>query len=116
MEHHLLFAGLVCSSQSLPAVIRFQWDGSSYAAAGVSRQRPGCVAPSDGHSAVKATFTLSEKYGGCPYCAADSFVRCGRCHELSCYDSSWEVFRCPRCGNSGAVTGAIDSLSGLGDS
>ncbi|MGN9841285.1 hypothetical protein ACTMTI_24465 [Nonomuraea sp. H19] len=116
LEYHPLFVGLVCSSQRLPAVIRFQWNGSSYAAIGTSRQRPGCVVPSDGGGAIEAAFSCSAGYTGCPYCGADNFVRCGRCHGLNCHDNSWTAFHCPRCENSGTTSGTIDSLSGLGKS
>jgi hypothetical protein len=111
-----LFVSLVCSSHGQPAVIRFRFDGSVYEAVGASRQRPGSVLPSDGRGAVHGSFTIASGYAGCPHCGADDFVRCGHCHELGCWDSTWEVFHCPRCGRSGPVEGTIDGLSGLGTS
>jgi hypothetical protein len=111
-----MFVSMVCSSTSRPAVIRFRWSGQAYEALGASKQRPGSVIPSDDNGPIRGEFGLGPHYRGCPYCGADNFVHCGRCKELSCYDSSWEVFHCPRCGNSGRVTGTIDSLSGLGNS
>jgi hypothetical protein len=111
-----LFVSMVCSSARLPAVVRFRWDGESYEAIAGSKQRPGSVIPPNGNGAINGSFGLGEAYPGCVYCGADNFVRCGRCRELSCYDGSWEVFNCPRCGNSGRVNGTIDSLSGLGNS
>ncbi len=47
----------------------------------------------------------------CPYCGNKDFVRCGKCHALTCYDDSG-VFTCAFCGHSGRVTGVIDSLEG----
>lgn len=116
MEQSQLFVSLICSRDRLPAVMRFLWNGSSYEAVGASRQRPGSVIPAAGRGQVQAEFTDSVDYTGCPYCGADNFVRCGRCHELSCHDDTWQMFHCPRCGNSGPVMGTIDGLSGLGTS
>jgi predicted RNA-binding Zn-ribbon protein involved in translation (DUF1610 family) len=116
MDHEPMFASMVCSSNRQPAVIRFRWTGEAYQALGASKQRPGSVIPSSGNGAARGAFNVSPEYAGCPHCGADNFVRCGRCRELSCYDTSWEIFHCPRCGNSGRITGTIDSVSGLGSS
>jgi hypothetical protein len=116
MDFGQMFAGMVCSSKGQPAVIRFRWNGDAYGALGASKQRPGSVIPANGNGPVRAAFNVTPDYTGCPHCGADNFVRCGRCQELSCYDTSWEIFHCPRCGNSGQVTGTIDSVSGLGSS
>lgn len=47
----------------------------------------------------------------CPYCGNYDFVRCGRCHKLTCYSGSGK-FVCDHCGNTGDVNGTIDSLEG----
>lgn len=110
-----MFVSMVCSTHRQPTVIRFKWYGDSYIALGASKQRPGCVIPpGDGVGAVRAAFGTTPEYPGCPYCGSDGFVRCGRCCELSCHDDTWEIFHCPRCGNSGRITGTIDSLSEMG--
>jgi hypothetical protein len=114
MNQEVMFVSMVCSSQRLPTVLRFRWDGGMYAAVGASKQRPGSVIPPGDGGAVRGGFGTTPDYPGCPYCGADGFVHCGRCKELSCYDDSWEIFTCPRCGNSGRITGTIDSVSGLG--
>jgi hypothetical protein len=117
MGNDTIFAGMVCSSHHQPAVIRFRWSGTAYEALGASKQRPGSVIPPEGgNGAVRGAFGVTEEYAGCPYCRANNFVRCGQCEELSCYDTSWEVFHCPRCNNSGRITGTIDTVSGLGTS
>ena len=112
-----MFAGMLCSSHRQPAVIRFRWNGAAYDAVGASKQRPGSVIPAEsGNGAVSGSFGVAEEYSGCPYCRANNFVRCGRCKELSCYDTSWETFHCAHCGNAGRVTGTIETVSGLGAS
>lgn len=111
-----MFVSMVCSSHRQPTVLRFRRDGDSYLALGASKQRPGSVIPPGDGGATQGAFATTPGYPGCPYCGADGFVRCGRCRELSCHDDTWEVFRCPRCGNSGPVSGHIDSVSGLGTS
>lgn len=47
----------------------------------------------------------------CPYCGNNSFVRCGKCKKLTCYDDSG-VFTCVSCGSSGKVSGVISNLEG----
>ncbi len=47
----------------------------------------------------------------CPYCGNDSFVECGVCKKLTCYNGH-ELFECASCGNKGPVSGTIDSLKG----
>ncbi len=49
----------------------------------------------------------------CPYCGNVDFVQCGGCSKLTCYSGSG-LFHCDHCGNSGEVTGTIDSLEGRG--
>ena len=110
-----MFVSMVCSTHRQPTVLRFSWDGGTWIAVGASKQRPGSVIPpGDGDGAVQGAFGTTSAYPGCPYCGSDGFVRCGQCRELSCHDDSWEIFNCPRCGNSGRITGLIDSVSGLG--
>lgn len=45
----------------------------------------------------------------CPYCGSTSFVRCGACKKLTCYDESGH-FDCAYCPNSGSVTGHIEKI------
>lgn len=114
MDQEAIFVSMVCSTQRQPTVLRFQRVGSDYAAVGASKQRPGSVIPAGDGGAIRGGFGTMPGYPGCPYCGSDGFVRCGRCEELSCHDDTWEIFNCPRCGNSGPITGTIDNVSGLG--
>jgi hypothetical protein len=117
MDQEAIFVSMVCSTQRQPTVLRFHRSGATYVAIGASKQRPGSVIPKgDGGGTSNGSFTTTPAYPGCPYCRADGFVRCGRCQELSCHDDTWEIFNCPRCGNSGPVTGFIESVSGMGTS
>ena len=45
----------------------------------------------------------------CPVCGNKDIVRCGKCHRISCYDGKG-TFRCAFCGNSGKVSGTIQSV------
>lgn len=45
----------------------------------------------------------------CPYCQSKSFVKCGVCGNLTCYDESGH-FDCVHCSNSGTVSGYIDKV------
>lgn len=47
----------------------------------------------------------------CPYCGNENFVKCGACEKLTCYSGDGE-FECVSCGNTGKVTGTINSLEG----
>jgi hypothetical protein len=114
MNRPTLFISLVCCHTRNPGVGRFVWTGSYYSLVGASRQRPGSVVPDEGQEQIEAEFTTAPDYQGCPGCGAGGFVRCGRCLRLACWEDSWEIFHCPRCGNSGPVTGTIDRLSDLG--
>ncbi|WP_329107995.1 hypothetical protein OG792_05650 [Micromonospora sp. NBC_01699] len=113
MSDALLFVNMLCSRSSQPSVIRFVRQEQGYVAVGASRQRPGSVIPGE-DGTTHASFGVAEGYTGCPHCGAASFVRCGRCRKLGCWDESWEAFHCRRCGNSGPVDGVIDSLPGPG--
>ena len=66
--------------------------------------------PSGEPAAVTGAFGLSAEYRGCPACRADSFARCHSCNEISCGQSSDPRFRCGFCGETGPVSGFIDSL------
>ena len=48
----------------------------------------------------------------CPYCGNKNFVRCGKCREWTCSPNGATYFRCMICGNSGNISGQIDSASG----
>jgi hypothetical protein len=62
---------------------------------------------------VSGSFGIAAGYEGCPGCGSDSYVRCGPCAQLGCWRSSEPVFTCGNCGNSGPVSGRIESLGAL---
>lgn len=114
MNETVLFIGLSCCHTRMPGVGRFVWNGTAYALVAVSRQRPGSTPPVEPRGQIQAAFVTTPDYPGCPGCGARSFVRCGRCQRLGCWEDSWAIFHCPTCGNSGPVSGVIDRLSDLG--
>lgn len=51
----------------------------------------------------------------CPHCGNTDFVRCGRCHKLTCNPDGANSFTCAHCGNTGKITGTIsvDDMKGM---
>lgn len=45
----------------------------------------------------------------CPICGNRGIVHCNTCHHITCYDGKGE-FTCTYCGNSGQVSGTIQSV------
>lgn len=45
----------------------------------------------------------------CPVCGNKDIVRCGKCKRITCYDGKG-TFTCAYCGNSGKVSGTMDSI------
>ena len=52
---------------------------------------------------------FTEKTYHCPICGNKDIVRCGKCHNITCYDGSGS-FKCAHCGNSGKVSGTIQQI------
>jgi predicted RNA-binding Zn-ribbon protein involved in translation (DUF1610 family) len=109
-----LLVNILCSHNGAPSVGRFVWNGRTYELVGASRQRPGSVLPDEGGKRAKGSFDVSPNYRGCPNCGANNFVQCAQCRTLGCWDESWPVFTCAKCGNRGPVEGTIDRIAGLG--
>jgi hypothetical protein len=110
----VLLVSLYCSSTGHPQVGKFTLEGADWALVGVSRQRPGVAPPREGGRELGGSFCLSSSYRGCPSCHASSFMQCGRCSRLVCWDPTWERYSCPHCKNSGRVSGTIEKISTLG--
>lgn len=51
----------------------------------------------------------TEKTYHCPICGNKNIVRCGKCHNITCYDGSG-TFKCAHCGNRGKVSGSIQQI------
>ncbi|HVY09529.1 MAG TPA: hypothetical protein VHB18_05230 [Mycobacteriales bacterium] len=62
---------------------------------------------------VVGDFGVYYRYPGCKGCGADSWVRCGRCERLSCWDTAAPAHTCPWCGNRGIVSGLVRSLTAV---
>jgi predicted RNA-binding Zn-ribbon protein involved in translation (DUF1610 family) len=107
----VLLVSLNCSNSGHPQVGRFTWDGTSWVLVGVSRQRPGACPQGEAGQEHHGSFAIASGYAGCPSCGASRLVQCGRCARLTCWDPSWEIYRCPHCGNSGQVDRTIDAIS-----
>jgi hypothetical protein len=56
-------------------------------------------------------FYVDSKYPGCPYCGGKRYFRCGSCGHLVCWDDLTDPIQCSWCGNTGSVSGTIQSLS-----
>ena len=51
----------------------------------------------------------------CPVCGNKNIVRCGKCRRITCYDGKGH-FTCAYCGNSGKVSGTMDSIEAYDNS
>lgn len=69
----------------------------------------------DDSDEVSGKIVITSSYPGCPHCGAVSFIRCGVCHKVSCWDSETKSFVCPHCGNTCnevVETSELESMSG----
>ncbi len=48
---------------------------------------------------IEGELILSTEYPGCPYCNNSSFIKCGICENITCYDNSNTITECASCGN-----------------
>jgi len=51
---------------------------------------------------VHGAIVYDNDYNGCPYCGANAFYICNRCHKIICYHGQ-EMVTCPNCGSSSRV-------------
>ena len=51
----------------------------------------------------------------CSICGNKDIVRCGKCRRITCYDGKGH-FTCAYCGNSGKVSGTMDSIGAYDNS
>jgi hypothetical protein len=67
-------------------------------------------------TSVNGNIIIDNEYPGCPYCDSKSFIQCGNCHKISCWDYETAFFKCPVCGNSGEVYSAesFENIKGGG--
>jgi predicted RNA-binding Zn-ribbon protein involved in translation (DUF1610 family) len=48
----------------------------------------------------------------CPWCGNTEIVKCGNCHEITCWEDNNLNFHCIRCGISDTISGHITSVKG----
>ncbi len=64
---------------------------------------------------VNGNLYCTEEYPGCPYCGSLSFVQCGNCQKISCWNGETEL-TCPWCGDAmGNIVAATDKFDIDGD-
>ena len=61
---------------------------------------------------IDAPLRFDDPYNGCPHCRSNSFVQCGACRHLTCYQDGEQTWACkwPPCRNSGAPQGQISNF------
>ena len=52
------------------------------------------------------------QFRGCPYCGNRSFLKCGTCEILHCYDGESDGFTCPTDKCFHKLSGGLSSLNG----
>ena len=98
-----------CSQDRRARTAVFTRAGSEWQLSSVGADSPRASQP--GSLPVAGRFGISPGYSGCPRCGNNSYVRCGNCGELSCWNSSSPRFSCGNCANRGEVSGSIESLN-----
>ncbi|GAA1027131.1 hypothetical protein GCM10009557_07290 [Virgisporangium ochraceum] len=70
-----------------------------------------------GDTVVRSSLLLADGFPGCPHCEAASFVQCGTCQRLTCWDGAVRVWHCrwTPCRGSGVPGGAIERFGRHGD-
>lgn len=68
-----------------------------------------------GRAEITGRFDFAPEYPGCPHCGDASFVRCGGCGEIACWDSLRRAVTCPWCGATTRIEGTVDRLGTAGD-
>lgn len=92
--------------QREPRVWVFDW---AFAIKAGTAQREGYD-----QTTIEGRFEIGEHYPGCPHCGAPSIFRCG-CGRVNCWDGHRREVTCAWCGQTGTLSGAIESLTGTGD-
>lgn len=91
----------------------FAYDGVWVLTYGL-KDMPSDTSSSSGSSGISKIDLSNSRIGPqykCPYCGNMEFVLCGKCKKLTCYSGSGR-FACDHCGNTGEVSGIIESLEG----
>ena len=67
-----------------------------------------------GETKIMGSPDLSPDYPGCPYCGSAGFFLC-ECGHLNCWDGKKQLVKCAWCGNSGTLSGGIESITATGN-
>jgi hypothetical protein len=99
-----------CGKSSLSTTAHFELEGGCWNLASTALAPATATRAHTEESPMAGQFGISETYAGCAGCRADGYVRCGVCNELGCWNTAEPMFRCGWCGNTGPVSGNIESL------
>jgi len=99
-----------CGQSAMVMIAHFELAGGCWSLTSVA-PAPDAATRTEVRSPMMGQFGLAEQYGGCLGCGAGSYVRCGQCVQLGCWNPVQPWFRCAWCGQSGEVTGGIESLN-----
>ena len=58
---------------------------------------------------IQGTFSLSDKYPGCPHCKQQWIAACS-CSALTCAMLGIEIIKCPSCGQTGMLTEELKQI------
>ena len=112
-EAVILSVNCVRTHRTFYARYDFAYDGVWVLTYGL-KDMPSDKSGSSGSSGISKIDLSNSRTGPqykCPYCGNTEFVLCGKCKKLTCYSGSGN-FVCDHCGNTGEVSGTIESLEG----
>lgn len=106
-----------CVQSKQPYGIRFQQDfvGKWTATWAFKRGERWLLKPRESSQHLTGGVALGETFPGCPHCGGGSFVRCGHCEAVGCWDKQTDPYPCPHCGRSAPIGGRIESLNASQD-
>lgn len=64
---------------------------------------------------ITGNIQCDSTYPGCPHCSDQSYVRCGVCKKVACWDALTQEFHCPWCNNTTPISGEITELTASTD-
>ncbi|MBP7935815.1 MAG: hypothetical protein KA354_14300 [Phycisphaerae bacterium] len=67
-----------------------------------------------GQAAITGSIVLDSPFQGCPYCGNPNIFRCG-CGKVFCWDGKSRIVTCPWCGQTGELSGILDTLTACED-
>lgn len=64
---------------------------------------------------IAGNMQFDSSYPGCPHCSSISYVRCGVCKKVACWDNVSQEFHCPWCNSTTPIGGTIAELTASAD-